>query len=249
MAVTADKAAPYATTKTVLDLIERYRNRGLPSPVDKDVLARAGVSDSLVPRTLQALESLDLIDEAGAPTRTFEVIRLAPETEYKKCLADWLKATYADVFAFVDPTKDGEIRIRDAFRSYQPVGQQARMVTLFIGLCTAAGLMTEKPVADAPNLPRARAGTAMSAVRRAISKESKDSARHDSRQNHGGSGASGLPAPLAGLLASLPSPTGTGWTQSKRDKFVETFQHVLDFCFPIVSESRGVNNESDDEAA
>ena len=43
-----------------------------------------------------------------------------------------------------------------------------------------------------------------------------------------------MPAPIEGLLATLPNE-GDGWTQDRRDKFVKTFEAVLDFCFPIVS--------------
>src|SRR5664279_3507287 len=121
MAVTEDKPSQYEPSKTILYVIDRYRNRGLPLPIDVENLERAGVPQSLIPRTLQALKIFDLIDEAGKPTPTFEGIRLAPETEYKKRLEDWLKGAYADVFAFVDPTKDDDIRIRDAFRTYQTV--------------------------------------------------------------------------------------------------------------------------------
>jgi hypothetical protein len=70
---------------------------------------------------LQGLRTLDLIDDAGLPTPTFDGIRLAPETEYKKRLEDWLKGTYADVFSFVDPTKDGEIRIGMLFVAISPL--------------------------------------------------------------------------------------------------------------------------------
>jgi len=44
---------------------------------------------------------------------------------------------------------------------------------------------------------------------------------------------SGIPEPLTGLLARLPSELG--WTQADRDKFLKTFGTVLDFCFPIVT--------------
>ena len=37
----------------------------------------------------------------------------------------------------------------DAFRTYQPIGQQERMVLLFQGLCTAAGMIPEKVSAPA----------------------------------------------------------------------------------------------------
>lgn len=55
MPVTVDQPAPYAPASAILDLIERHRNKGLPAMVDADALGRAGVSDSLIPRTLQAL--------------------------------------------------------------------------------------------------------------------------------------------------------------------------------------------------
>lgn len=142
--VTPDKPAPYAPASAIIDLIQRYRNRGLPSPVTGEVLMRVGVSESLVSRTLYALQALDLIDEQGAPTKTFEGIRLAPEAEYKQRLSQWLQGAYADVLTFVDPGRDDETKVRDAFRSYQPVGQQSRMITLFLGLLATAGLVSEK---------------------------------------------------------------------------------------------------------
>src|SRR5712692_2796663 len=135
MPVTASKPAPYASPSTVLDVIGRRRNHGLPTPINKEVMRRASVAEGLISRTLQALQTLDLIDEKGMPTQTFEALRLASEAEYKKRLEDWLKSAYADVFAFVDPMKDDETRIRDAFRNYHPIAQQPRMVALFQGLC------------------------------------------------------------------------------------------------------------------
>lgn len=231
MAVTRDKPAPYAPAKAILEIIDRYRSRGLPSPVDTEVLGRAGILDSLIPRTLQALQTLDLIDDNGKPTATFEGIRVAPEAEFKKRLGDWLKGAYADVFAFADPSTDDETRIRDAFRTYQPVGQQARMVTLFLGLCTAAGLVADKaPQVRSPGRPRPAPSIKMRTPRVALK---ADSAPIPGATN-------GLPAPLAGLLASLP-PEGEGWTSRKRDKFLSTFEAVLDFCFPIDGSEDGAD--------
>jgi len=224
MPVTKDKPAPYATAGAILDLIGRHRSRGLPSPVDSEVLARIGIAQSLIPRTLQSLKTLDLIDtETGMPTPTFEGLRLAPETEYKKRLEDWLKGTYADVFAFVDPSKDGESRVRDAFRSYHPTAQQERMVMLFQGLCAAAGLIAEKAATPHANGPR----RALPHLRRAILAKPQTKAAVSKHA------ASELPAPLAGLLKSLP-PDGEGWTKESREKFMTTFGTVLDFCVPIV---------------
>ena len=133
MAVTPDKPAPYAPPSSILDIIRRYRDRGLSFPVNADVLTRIGVPESLVSRTMQALITLDLFNEVGNPTPTLEGIRVAPEAEYKKHLEDWLKSAYADVFSFVDPTTDDDIRIMDAFRSYQPQGQRGPWSPCFKG--------------------------------------------------------------------------------------------------------------------
>ncbi|MEH2559700.1 hypothetical protein V1286_007229 [Bradyrhizobium algeriense] len=236
MAVTADKPCPYAPASAILDLVDRHRNRGLPPPINAEVLARASISESLIPRTLYALQALDLIDEAGRPTPTFEGIRLAPEAEYKKRLEDWLKGAYADVFAFADPSQDDDVAIRDAFRSYQPAGQRDRMITLFQGLCAAAGLAPEKPKAQQNRSvlrilpkPTAPAAAKRSSFLKAVARPTASTAH------------SGLPPALAGLLASLPA-AGEGWTADDRAKFVTTFSAVLDFCFPIIKEDAAKQN-------
>ena len=111
MPVTQEGSAPYAPTTAIVGLIERHRQKGLPSPVTEGILQRAGISASLSSRTLQALVTLDLIDEQGRPTPTLEGIRLAPEPEYKQRLADWLRAAYADALSFIDPQQDDETKI------------------------------------------------------------------------------------------------------------------------------------------
>jgi hypothetical protein len=234
MAVTADKPAPYAPSSAVLEIIERYRNRGLVFPVTHDVLARAGVSSSLIPRTMQALQTLDLFKDNGNPTETLEGIRLAPEAEYKKRLEDWIKGAYADVFAFVDPAVDDETRIRDAFRNYSPIAQQPRMVTLFKGLCTAAGIMSEK--ARTPRVSTASRPKTYAAPPRS------NGTRIVNQKNTISKPTTGLPPALAGLLESLPSD---GWTLGERDKFVTTFKAVLDYVIPVVK--AGPRMQTDDQ--
>ncbi|MBA3678375.1 MAG: DUF5343 domain-containing protein [Sphingosinicella sp.] len=232
MPVTRDQPAPYAPPSSILALIERHRNKGLPSPVDADVLGRAGISESLINRTLQALQVLDLVAENGSPSEVLEGLRLAPEGEYKQRLTEWLNNAYADALGFVDPATDDEVAIRDAFRSYKPVGQQARMVTLFMGLYAAAGVMPEKQMVvrkppqagirkpPTPTAPKARANP-------------NGGSGGAGEQKHDSVKIGGVPPALAGLLASLPSQ-GAGWPKDQRDKFYATFGAVLDFCFPIM---------------
>jgi hypothetical protein len=100
------------------------------------------------------------------------------------------------------------------------------MVSLFQGLCAAAGLTPEKATASAPRAssPRPRPTPTISAARGQTKAASKV---NQPRQ------PSGLPPALAGLLESLPSPD-EGWTNEQRQKFMTTFGAVLDFCIPIV---------------
>lgn len=235
MAVTTASAAPYAPPSAVLEVVARYRNRGLSTPITGEVLARAGVSESLVPRTLQALQILDLVNDKGMPTDTLEGLRKAPEQEFKARLADWLNGAYADVLKFIDPATASETDIRDAFRYYNPIGQQPRMVTLFMGLYAAAGIGPERQVAA----PRPNARTSQPRPRVAQGKPTPP--RYEPRSNPKRQ-AGGLPPALAGLLDSLPDPE-EGWTLDERDKFYDTFGTVLDFCIPIVSERAADNGK------
>ena len=227
MAVTQDKPAPYAPASAILEIIQTHRRKGLTS-FTADVLQRVGVSDSLIPRTQHALQSLDLVDEKGKPTPVLEGLRLAAESELKDRLSEWLKVAYADVLTVVDPT-DEETRIRDAFRTYNPVGQQPRMSSLFLGLAAAAGMAGDK---SAPSQRRPR--QAFAPIRKPPREvENGFSASVKAVKSVAGGGSGGqpqLPLPLAGLLSSLP-PEGGSWTRARRDKFIETFEAVIDFCY------------------
>ncbi|KAF0097735.1 MAG: hypothetical protein FD144_4808 [Rhodospirillaceae bacterium] len=229
MAVTTEKPGPYAPGSVILSLLERHRSRGLPSPINAETLQRTGlVSDSLLPRTLQSLQTLDLITEAGEPTDTMERLRRSPEGEYKQRLAEWLNAAYADVLQFIDPATADETAIRDAFRLYNPVGQQARMVTLFVTLYAGAGLGIGVK-GDATTAPRPRAPTPP----RRTAPAPRSSSASKTPPPPPAASLTGLPPALMGLIASLPTG-GNGWTQEMRDKFLTTFPVVLDYCIPIV---------------
>lgn len=219
MAVTNDKPAPYPPSTAILSIIDRYRHRGMQSPFTPEVLGRAGVSDSLIPRTVQALMALELINEAGEPTETLNTLAQAPESDYRGLFGEWVRRVYSDVFAFVNPATDDAQAIRDAFRSYEPRGQQHRMVALFMRLCSTGGLLGERQ--EQPRQTKSRSRPTTSTARQSTK------ARGSKQKSN-----LGIPSPLAGLLDSLPNE-GQGWSQSDREKFMTTFGAVLDFCFPI----------------
>ena len=103
------------------------------------------------------------------------------------------------------------------------------MVTLFLGLCGAAGIASEKTTQ-----PRKRPRL-----------NPQEPAKHYPQKKQGKGVSTDIPAPLAGLLASLP-PEGQGWTQDQRKKFIDTFGVVLDYCFPK-TENGAPGQEQDSE--
>ena len=239
MPITIDKSAPYAPPSAIADIVTRYRDRGLPTPVTSDVLARIGVTDSLLARTLQALQTLDLIDEAGNPTPTLEGIRTAPEAELKPKLAEWLNAAYAEIVSVANPASDDDTKVRDAFRTFNPVGQQDRMVTLFLHLYRWAGIRTDIASAQRPErapIKQVKVGL------RLTPKNRPNSEVHQSPQKLAPNGQ--LHPALAGLLASLPS-SNNGWSKLKRDAFLRSFEAVIDFVVPVSNlEEQDAQNES-----
>ncbi|MGH3721529.1 MAG: DUF5343 domain-containing protein [Pseudonocardiaceae bacterium] len=134
MVMRVNGPAAYGPGKTVKDLIERFRDSGLPSTLTVESLQRVGVSESLAPRTLRSLKLLDLVDEQGKPTPQFEDLRRAPAAQFKAELVVFLKSVYSDVFELLEPANATYEKVQDAFRSFTPPGQRDRMVSLFLSL-------------------------------------------------------------------------------------------------------------------
>jgi hypothetical protein len=242
MAVQTGQPAPYAPPQAVLSVVNRYRERGLPTPITLDVLMRAGVSESLAPRTLQALRVLDLIQEDGTPTATFEGLRRAPSAEFPARMQEFVRGAYPEVFSFVDPSTDTIDQIRDAFRPYEPFGQQARMLTLFMGLVEAAGM---RPAEAANN-------GGETTQRRPARRVSRPPATRPRRSTNGGDQAgdgpppppradppppppntqSDVPPAVAGLLATLPR-SGATWNQAQQERFLAAFKAVIELLYPV----------------
>src|SRR4051812_10520402 len=122
MPLTAGGSAPYAPPATVIEILKRHRDRGLPGPWTTEVFERAGVPETLSARTLQTIKLLELVDSEGNPTPELEAINRLPEAEYKSQLAELLCGVYSEVITFADPATDSIDRVRDAFRPFNPRG-------------------------------------------------------------------------------------------------------------------------------
>ena len=141
-----DNFAPYAALSNVMSVITRKRERGLQTPLDAKALETISVPLGNASRTLQALRFLDLINDDGSSTECFERLCRAGDTggEYRELLGQIIRDAYQRVFAIIDPAKDSEIAIRDAFRQFEPQGQRPRMVAFFLGMCEQAGITERK---------------------------------------------------------------------------------------------------------
>lgn len=172
MAIVHEGSAPYAPVAHVLRAINHYREKA-PTQVTKELLMKLGFPDAYAVRTLKALRLLDLIGDDGTPTTAFKELQRASTEEYTPRLEQVVRTAYAEVFEVVDPVTASDSAIEDAFRFYKPLPQRAKMVTLFMGLSEAAGIIgperaprkrlrTEplpsgrKRIVDEPSRPRAK---------------------------------------------------------------------------------------------
>ena len=155
MAVQREGRAPYASTGSIKTVIDKHRQVGLLD-ISLERLQRIGVTEALAPRTLYALTFLGFYDEHGRVTPEFDALRKLPEHEFKPALAELLKQAYAPVLENLDPATATQLDVENALRGFEPTGQLSRMVQLFIGLMTYAGLMPA---------PQRRAGAASAATK------------------------------------------------------------------------------------
>ncbi len=242
MALQTGGTGPYAPAGAIIEVIERYRDRGLQTPITTDVLERVGIPESLSQRTLQALRLLDFVDADGQPSAELERLSRVPDDgEFKQGIRELLTAAYAEVYSYVDPATDGIDKVRGAFRAYNPRSQQDRMVSLFLGLCEWAGVDT---TAAAASKKKTRAEKAPAPKTNGPQRPATPQPRKPREVKAARGGASsgpaasplgdtaGLPPGLVGLLQQIPRG-GAGWPEARRDEFLIAFKAVLDFSVPV----------------
>lgn len=149
MTVQQGARAPYATTGSIVTVVERHRQVGLRS-LDLQKLQNVGVSGPLAPRTMQALILLDFYDEAGNVVPSFDALRKVPDHEFKPYLADLIRGAYAPIFEVLNLKTASGQDVENAFRGFEPTGQLRRMVQLFLGLAAYADLIDEPPKKSLP---------------------------------------------------------------------------------------------------
>lgn len=137
--------AGYAPAVNVIAVIDKLRGGTVTGPIDRDLLIRIGVKESLAKRVLNSLKTLGLIDDDGALRDEFKTLVNARPDEYRATLAAFLREAYKGIFAVTDPSTASPEELRNAFWGYQPRGQIDSMIRLFLGLCEEAGIVKPSP--------------------------------------------------------------------------------------------------------
>jgi hypothetical protein len=223
-------SAPYAPPASVIQVIKRYRDRGLPDPVTNSSLVTVGVSEGTVSRVTVALKFLGLIDEEGHRTEDFEQLKRANSGEYQGVLAEILRKTYRPIFELVDPAEDDIDAITDVFRRYEPSAQRTRMVTLFLGLCVEAGLAPNdkrpavRPAAvSKPRYPKPQVDRKPDEVKKNVDETPRreEPVHSDYKLLHQ-------------LLQQLPKDGK--WTQKQRDRWMQAMTANTDLLIEVIDE-------------
>jgi len=217
---------PYAPVNNVLSVIRRLRERGLPEVLSFGELQRIGIPSGNASRTLVALRYLGLIDDEGRRTSAFDRLGRAKSDEYNEVLAEVVRNAYAQIFAIVDPAENSDIEIADAFRGLQPEAQRERMITLFLGLCREAGIVSGR----APEArPRRRQQAAQEhPQRQRQERQPKSAVRDDDQQDQPVGPDFRL---LAGLIQRLPK--SGKWTQADRDRWLQAMAANVDVLIDV----------------
>jgi hypothetical protein len=227
----ADDYMPYAPAKPVLDIIRRFRERGLPEVLSRQELHRLGAAEGNSDRIQKTFQFLDLIDQSGKRTPIFDRLGKASSSEYQSVFAEVVRAAYAPILSIVDPKADTDIAINDAFRHYEPAGQRAQMVVLFLALCREAALAESA----APPRHATVRREATAAVQPRGSAPRKTRIIDRSEETGASDEVSGSDYRLlSALIQQLPRDGK--WTERRRDRWLQAFTANIDLLIEVASE-------------
>lgn len=220
--------APYAGPSTMISLLRKFRDSGLPWPMTAESLTHVGISEGNAPRTLAAFKFLGLVDEDGQRTKLMDSLGKASTDEYPEVLAEVVRSAYSYVFSIHDPATANEIQIADAFRNYSPEKQRSRMVALFMGLCKESKItsgdptIVERKSRVSRNLP-SKAGQGVETTIQRTAPNMNFSLNRWAEK-------------LKPVLEKLPDVDNPEWTEQERERWVHAMSAFLDLYIQVRKE-------------
>lgn len=263
MAVETEKTAPYGPATTVLQLLRRAHDKGLPEKLTTRELERVGITDDGTARKiLRTLRFLKLIDDDGNKLPLFDTFQRASTDEYATVLAGILRDAYEEVFQVIgDPAQASDLDIDNAFRRYDPRSQRSRMVLLFQALLREAKLREGGPVERSSrvkrsseslaNAPKVKSSTHESAPEPSAQTRNAAQTRPTSDANsffnsvwgpvkqpvERAADDEGYVSLMGGLIRQLPR--NRRWTRERRGKWLQAVEVNVDLLVEIVEEEPG----------
>ena len=232
---------PYASGRSVIQVITRYREHGLPELLTTESLQLVGITASTASFTVRALLFLGLVEDTGAKTALFESIRQARSEEFPEILARAVRQAYSEIFIIADPAKADETAIADAFRKYEPAKQRRKMVSLFLALCEASGIIQTAPKrrvrvsSSQPRSQRTSTPTPTAPVpNETVSSRNDDSLEIDLRL-------------ISSIVQQLPR--NCQWTSQRRERWLDAMTSAIDLLIDIQDEPVSMDNVNSSESA
>jgi hypothetical protein len=226
---------PYVSYKAFTRFINNMRDGHLPSRVDRGVLT--GMSGSGQSTMINGLQSMELIDKDGKPTKRLEqLVAAAPgSAEYKAQLRRILETAYPSLFnGSVNLKTTTTNEVQEVVRQQGVSGSTvAKVIAFFLSAAKDAGVEVSKyvrtpPLSDVGVKKRSSTPRAASAV------DEDEDEDEDVAEIPLGSGIDLHPA-LVGVLGTLPAP-GQPMSLKAREAFMKAFDAVLSLVHPVKDE-------------
>jgi hypothetical protein len=220
----ASKATPYLSWSSFTNLLDKIRDGGAPSQIDRTWLGGSGSYQSAA---LAALRAFGFVDADDRPTERLLTLAKAGEAQRPELMRPILTDFYGGAFALGSNATQGHLEkwIRDR-------GLSGETVTKAISFFLAAAKFADVPVS-----PFWKAGKVSSSQRpgkrRAPTPPASPIAAPPPGPKPDDPGL--FDAALRGLLRKLP-PEGATWPRSRRDAFVKAFENVLDLCYDVTDD-------------
>jgi Family of unknown function (DUF5343) len=234
---TTTAGMPYMSWGSFENLIDRFARDGMPPRIDRSIVAG---SEGQKTQVLNGLRWLELIEEDGSPTATFDQIVKAEDRSAE--LGKLLREKYARQITLGE--QNASQRALD--ESFQPLtGETARKAASFyLKAAKYAGL----PTSPYFKVPRTRRAKPASAGKTGAKSKGQTGAGGGRSRDTGLDQVNGLHPAVAGLLKDLPREGG-GWaSDDARDAFLTTFEALVKYAIPVTGEVP-TSDVADDELA